>query len=190
MGQAITVADSFLESDGIIYTRGRHPNSSQIYNAVAGDIGKGLPIAILLNGKSASSAEIVAAALQDRHRALVIGSRSYGKGTVQTIIPLPNGAEITLTWSLIHTPSGATLNKTGVLPDICTAGLKGKASSLLREMARPEHTRKTDCPPLRTRSPLDLPIAEGLLGNTALYASLLEETHEEIAEEEKSALRP
>lgn len=190
MDQAIAVADHFLESDGIIYTRGRHSNSSQIYNAVAGDIGNGLPIVILLNGKSASSAEIVAGALQDRHRALVVGSRSYGKGTVQTILPLPNGAEITLTWSLIYTPSGGTLNKIGILPDVCTAGLKGKASSLLREMVSKRHTsperaRKADCPPLRTESPLDLFIAEGLLGNTALYASLLKEKREEIADKER-----
>lgn len=190
MDQAIAVADNFLESDGIIYTRGRHSNSSQIYNAVAGDIGNGLPIAVLLNGKSASSAEIVAAALQDRHRALVIGSRSYGKGTVQTILPLPNGAEITLTWSLIHTPSGESLNKTGILPDVCTAGLKGTASSLLRKMTVERHAsqkraRKADCPPLRTENPLDLPIAEGLLGNTALYTSLLKETREEIADKER-----
>ncbi|MCE2510158.1 MAG: S41 family peptidase [Alphaproteobacteria bacterium] len=181
MDQAIAVADLFLESDGIIYTRGRHPNSSQTYSAAPGDISGGVPMVVLLNGKSASSAEIVAAALQTRHRALVVGSRSYGKGTVQTVIPLPNGAEITLTWSLLYTPSGEPLNQLGVLPDICTAGLKEKAPSPLRALAGGKSAGKTACPTAHAESPLDLPIAEELLGNAALYASLLQETHEEIA---------
>ncbi|MGB1548215.1 MAG: S41 family peptidase, partial [Alphaproteobacteria bacterium] len=171
MDQAIAVADLFLESNGIIYTRGRHPNSSQTYAAASGDISEGLPIVILLNGKSASSAEIVAAALQKRHRALVIGSRSYGKGTVQTVIPLPNGAEITLTWSLLYTPSGDPLNEVGVRPDICTANLDGKAANLLHQIAAHERVGERNCPSLDAESPLDLPLAEGLLKDTPLYAS-------------------
>lgn len=186
MDQAIAVADLFLKSGRIITTRGRHPSSNQIYNAVAGDAGTGVPIVVLLNGKSASSAEIVAAALHDQHRALVVGSRSYGKGSVQTILPLPDGAEITLTWSRIYTPDGNPLNDAGVGPNVCTAGSAEKDRKALEVLASLARTRKTEtaCPSLRTESPLDLPIAEALLKDAGLYASLLEEAPEEIANKE------
>ncbi|MEW5703595.1 MAG: S41 family peptidase [Pseudomonadota bacterium] len=184
MDQAIAVADLFLESGRIVSTRGRHPNSNQIYDAAAGDIVDGLPIVVLLNGKSASSAEIVAAALHDRRRAVVVGSRSYGKGSVQTILPLPNQAEITLTWSHLYRPNGQSLNEAGVAPDVCTANAKGKEEDmegLLRAMAQPGGQGETACPPLRTENPLDLPLAKRLLGNAELYASFFRETPEEIA---------
>ena len=185
MDQAIPVADLFLRSGRIVSTRGRHPNSSHTYNAIASDISTVLPIVVLLNGKSASSAEIVAAALHDQARALVVGSRSYGKGSVQTILPLPNGAEITLTWSHLYTPDGKPLNIAGVEPDICTVGLSKTGANPKKILASLTKTQKPgSCPALQVESPLDLPLAEEILENTALYASLFKEAPEEIAHKE------
>lgn len=112
LDQAVAVADLFLTDGLIISTRGRHRKSRQVFDASWGEIAAELPLAVLINGKSASAAEIVAAALQDRHRAVVIGSASFGKGTVQTIIGLPNGGELTMTWARMHTPSGAPFRTT------------------------------------------------------------------------------
>lgn len=186
MDQAIAVADLFLKSGRIISTRGRHPDSSQRYNAVASDISTDLPVIILLNGKSASSAEIVAAALHDRHRALVLGSRSYGKGTVQTILPLPNGAEIILTWSHLYTPNGAALNDDGVQPDICTAGLSQADMKALA--VEPGIRKPAPCPPLRTGNGLDLSLAEKLLENPEYFADLFGKAPEDIARKQARLL--
>ena len=106
LDQAVEIADLFLDSGRIISTRGRHSDSDQTYDATSGTYGKGLPIAVLINGKSASAAEVLTAALRDPGRAAVLGSSSYGKGTVQTIIELPNGGEIIITWAHLHAPSG------------------------------------------------------------------------------------
>ncbi|MCP4394841.1 MAG: PDZ domain-containing protein [Alphaproteobacteria bacterium] len=121
LDQAISIADLFLESGTIVTTKGRHPRSYQFYSATKGDILNGLPLVVLIDGTSASSAEIVAAALEDNGRAAVIGSVSYGKGTVQTVTRLPNNGELAVTWSRFHTPSGYTLNSLGVLPAVCTS---------------------------------------------------------------------
>ena len=86
-----------------------------------GDILKGVPILVLVDGKTASAAEIVAAALQADDRAVVVGTTSYGKGTVQTVVAMPNGGELTLTWSRFYTPSGYALHGLGVMPTVCTA---------------------------------------------------------------------
>jgi len=121
--QATRVADLFLAHGRIVSTVGRHPDSMQFFEAVGEDILEGRPIVVLMDGKSASAAEIVASALQDRDRAVVIGTTSYGKGTVQTVIRLPNDGEITLTWSRLVAPSGYVLHGLGVAPNICTSGL-------------------------------------------------------------------
>lgn len=120
--QAVRVADLFIESGRIISTRGRHRDSLQVFDATPGDIAAGTPIVVLLNGYSASAAEILAAALQDRGRAVVIGSTSYGKGTVQTVLRMPNDGELVLTWAKLHAPSGYAMHGLGVVPMICTAG--------------------------------------------------------------------
>ena len=99
LDQAVAVADLFMDSGRIVSTHGRNPDSHQYFEATPGDIANGLPMAILINGNSASASEIVAAALQDSGRAVLIGSNSYGKGTVQTVPRLPNNGEITLTWA-------------------------------------------------------------------------------------------
>lgn len=120
--QAVRVADLFIESGRIISTRGRHRDSLQVFDATPGDISEGAPIAVLVNGFSASAAEILAAALQDRGRAVIIGSTSYGKGTVQTVLRMPNDGELILTWARLHAPSGYGMHGLGVVPTICTSG--------------------------------------------------------------------
>ena len=119
--QSIEVADLFLAEGRIMSTAGRHPDSVQVYRANGKDTALGLPVAVIVDGKSASAAEVVAAALQDQGRAVVIGATSYGKGTVQTVIRLPNDGEITLTWSRLIAPSGYAFHGLGVPPVICTS---------------------------------------------------------------------
>jgi len=119
LSQSVSVSDLFLEQGRIIATRGRHPDSFHDYRAAGMDLIEGKPLVILVDGDSASAAEIVASALQDLGRAVVIGSTSYGKGTVQTVIKLPNDGEITLTWSRLVSPSGYALHGLGVMPAVC-----------------------------------------------------------------------
>jgi len=123
LDQAVDVADLFLMEGRIVSTRGRHPASHQFFEAEVGDIVGGRPIVVLLNGASASAAEIVAAALQDQSRAVVVGTNSFGKGTVQNVMAMPNDGELILTWAVFHAPSGYALDHVGVLPTICTSGV-------------------------------------------------------------------
>jgi len=122
--EAVAVADLFLNNGKIISTKGRNISSYHNYKSIVKDITNGLPLIVLINGKSASASEIVAVALQDNKRAIVIGSSSFGKGTVQTIIKLPNGGEIILTWSRFQSPLGYYIDKLGVYPTICTSKYK------------------------------------------------------------------
>lgn len=124
LDQAVDVADLFIVGGRISTTRGRHPDSFQLFDATKGDIGDGVPIAVLVNGASASAAEVLAAALQDQGRAVLVGSGSFGKGTVQTVLRMPNDGELILTWARLLAPSGYILNKLGVLPTLCTSNAK------------------------------------------------------------------
>lgn len=121
LDQAIGVADLFLTDGVIVSTRGRHPASNSAFTASRDDIARGIPMAILINGRSASAAEMVAASLQDWGRAVVIGSTTHGKGSVQNVARMPNGGELIITWSRMHAPSGYVLDRLGVLPGVCTS---------------------------------------------------------------------
>lgn len=134
LDQAVEVSDLFLEEGRIVSTHGRHPDSHQYFEATSGDVLERLPMVVLVNGNSASASEIVAAALQDTGRAVVVGSNSFGKGTVQTVLRLPNNGELTLTWARFHAPSGYTLNKLGVLPTVCTSGRR--AAEVFADLSR------------------------------------------------------
>ncbi len=194
LDQAVAVADLFMSSGRIVSTHGRNPDSHQYYEATAGDITDGLPMAVLINGGSASASEIVAAALQDSGRAVLIGSNSYGKGTVQTVQRLPNNGELTLTWARFHAPSGYTLNHIGVLPSICTNAGDEDATDLLSELGAgklkpvpvqarnatsPDDTAALDklretCPADKSERAVDLQVALRLLTQPRLYAEAIQ----------------
>ncbi|PWE29334.1 peptidase S41 [Maritimibacter sp. 55A14] len=116
--QAIKVSDAFLDAGEIVSTRGRDPADSDRYNAEAGDLSDGKPMVVLINGGSASASEIVAGALQDHRRAVVVGTKSFGKGSVQTIMPLRGDGAMRLTTARYYTPSGRSIQALGVSPDI------------------------------------------------------------------------
>jgi carboxyl-terminal processing protease len=117
LDQAITVSDAFLDRGEIVSTRGRNADETQRFNAKPGDLTKGKPVVVLINGGSASASEIVAGALQDHKRATIIGTRSFGKGSVQTIIPLGANGAVRLTTARYYTPAGRSIQAKGIDPD-------------------------------------------------------------------------
>ena len=136
---AVGAADLFLERGLIVYTKGRHARSRIHYSAGPGDIVRGRPIALLINGGSASASEILAGALQDHRRAVVVGETSFGKGSAQNVLPLPDGGAVKLTTQRYFTPKGRSIQATGVEPDIVVA----RARLALSERAAPRF-RETD----------------------------------------------
>jgi carboxyl-terminal processing protease len=154
LNQAISVVDAFLESGEIVSTRGRDPRDSERYNATPGDLASGKPLAVVINGGSASASEIVAGALKDHHRAVIIGTQSFGKGSVQTIMPVQGEGAIRLTTARYYTPSGRSIQALGVSPDIIVE------QRLPEEVAEEEDP--TEVPP---RSEADL---RGSLENDSL----------------------
>ena len=187
LDQALSVTEVFI-GDGVVFsTQGRHPESRRSYRSSSGRKSPDTPMVVLVNGMSASAAEIVAAALQDRGRAAIVGTTSYGKGTVQTVVRLPNEGELVLTWSRLLAPSGYTWNELGVLPNICTAKVSdtlqlgadaadANRSSLMRWHAARNPTAdeiatlRQICPPGEGSPDRDLEIAGRLLGDRDLYA--------------------
>lgn len=192
LDQAVYVADLFLNEGTILATEGRHPRAKQSYRATNGDITHGLPMVVLINGGSASAAEIVAAALQDNHRAVVIGSTSYGKGSVQTVMRLPNDGEMTITWARMQGPSGQHWNRIGVLPSVCTSHHNGDPAALIADLRRnapeigqayaqrasfirqgeaagAEAARKA-CPAKSAETDFELKVAQQLIEESGLFA--------------------
>jgi carboxyl-terminal processing protease len=191
LDQAVQLADLFIQRGPIVSTAGRIPASDQHFAASGNAIAPQVPLAVLINGGSASAAEIVTAALQDAGRAVVIGSSSYGKGTVQTVLRLPNGGELILTWARLTARAGYRLQHRGIVPTLCTALLPAGAAPIAVSMqqaaavafAAPQPRARLDdggwrrlrllCPPRPTRPAIDLALAERLLGNPRLYATAL-----------------
>ena len=192
--QAVAAAETLLAHGLIATTAGRDPAALHSFVSDGADMANGLPIVVLVDGASASSAEILAAALADQHRAVVVGSFTLGKGLVQTIAPLPDGGELLLTWSRVFAPLGWPLQDLGVLPQVCTsfgarglerqlAGLARGNQSLAQALARHRAARpplvpteivelRSACPPAGA-SALDLAAARQLIHDPAAYAAAL-----------------
>ncbi|MEK9644752.1 MAG: S41 family peptidase [Alphaproteobacteria bacterium] len=203
LDQAVAVADFFLNDGRIISTQGRHKRSNQIFDASWGERMRDIPMVLLVNGRSASASEIVAAALRDRFRAVVVGSSSFGKGTVQTIVRLPNNGELTMTWAHLIAPSGFNLHTHGVIPAICTSASESDLSEMkhavqapgpvpggvfdrllssrLAVRKDPDQARR-NCPPNLAQPDDDLEVAKFLLSRPKLYARALSDGQAAIAE--------
>ncbi len=172
LSEAISISDAFLNEGEIVSTRGRNDRDSSRYSASEGDVTEGKPIAVLINGGSASASEIVAGALQDHRRAVIVGTKSFGKGSVQTIMPMQTNGAIRLTTARYYTPSGRSIQALGVEPDIIV------------EFVRPEPVDPDAEEARARRSEADL---RGAISNDSLTEDERKQIEEERAEMEAAA---
>ncbi|MCA3246490.1 MAG: S41 family peptidase [Tagaea sp.] len=195
LDQAVGVSDLFLAGGTIVTTRGRHRGSLQAMSAQPGDVGEDVPLVVLINGQSASASEIVAAALQDNGRAIVVGTTSFGKGSVQSIVTLPNEGELVITWARFHAPTGYPLADLGVVPAVCTSGADADVDRALQAVRQGRTTRpetmarwraadhsdmeglkrlRSICAPENAARDSDIAIAAALLRDRGLFARTLQ----------------
>ena len=209
LDQSVKVAGLFMDGGTVVSTTGRLMESRKVYPASGGRRTDGIPLAVLVNGGSASASEIVAAALQDAGRAVVIGTSSYGKGTVQTVLHLENDGELTVTWAKLLTPEGYILHEHGVVPTVCTADLGDDDQSITRAIqtgtvvgtglaGRPraalDEQGWTDlrkaCPTERVDRGADVKIAARLLQDPVLYSRALSVTPTPLSRTAAAIPRP
>jgi carboxyl-terminal processing protease len=194
LAEAVAVADEFLSSGVVAVEQGRDPAANRVWRSPSGELAKDVPVVVLVDGRTASAAEVLAAALADRGRAVVVGSSTFGKGLVQTLTTLPDGGELFVTWGRVLAPRGWPIHGLGVLPQVCTSlgidtlerqlqalasGTQPMAAAIARARAiRPGVPAaeivaiRGACPAAEGRD-LDLDVAHFLIGNPAAYATAL-----------------
>ncbi|MDD8023323.1 MAG: S41 family peptidase [Paracoccaceae bacterium] len=171
--QAIAVSDAFLNAGEIVSTRGRKTEESERFNATPGDLAEGKPIVVLINGGSASASEIVTGALQDHRRAIVVGTKSFGKGSVQTVMPIRGDGAMRLTTARYYTPSGRSIQSLGIAPDI-----------VVQQPARAPEPTEEESAANKTRSEADL---RGVLSNDSMTDDEKRQAEEERTKAEEAA---
>ncbi len=201
LDQAVIAADLFVGRGLVGWAQGRHPDSGDEFAARAGDILNGRSLVVLMNGRSASAAEVLAAALQDTGRAIVVGSTSFGKGVVQTVLSPPNNGELILTWSALHAPSGYEFHGRGILPNVCTSGFGDDAAAVIAAFrsniastrqsmeawrATPQsdaadQALRASCVPEEDTTDVDVTVAQRLITDSNLFSQAAQLTSQQFA---------